>query len=95
MEQGEMIVALASIILGSLIFLIPIAGLTARFALKPIMEAISKMRDGGIGQQEIQLLSQRISLLESQIQGIESTVERIADVREFDRQLSAPKDIIG
>jgi len=37
-------VALAGVIMGTLIILIPVAGLTARFALKPIVEAVARMR---------------------------------------------------
>ena len=83
----ELLIPLTAIILGSLMFLIPIAGITARFALKPIMEAIRGARERQADAREIAVLEQRVALLEQQYQGIESTVERLSDARDFDRQL--------
>jgi hypothetical protein len=82
--------AIIAIVMGMLVVLIPVAGLTARFALKPIVEAIARMREGQTGQQELSLLQQRVALLEQQVQIMEQSVDQIADEREFQRQLSTP-----
>ncbi|HSL72106.1 MAG TPA: hypothetical protein VK864_17795 [Longimicrobiales bacterium] len=90
----ELLIPLSAVILGSLMFLIPIAGLTARFAIKPIMEAIAKGREAtaaGTGR-ELSVLEQRVALLEQQYQSLETSVERLSDMKEFDRQLAAPGD---
>ena len=72
--------------------LIPIAGLTARFALKPIVEAIARMKEmqaGGTSQQEVHVLEQRLALLEQQYQQLEGSITRITELKDFDRQLGA------
>lgn len=87
----DVLIPLVAIVLGSMIFLIPIAGLTARFALKPIMEAVSRMKSlqgqSPDSTHEIALLDQRIALLEQQVQGMETTIEQLEATRNFDRQL--------
>lgn len=77
--------------LGILTVLIPIAGLTARFALKPVVEAFVRMREvqGGSNERELHVLEQRVALLEQQYQTLEGSVTRIGDMKEFDRQLSS------
>ncbi len=90
MDGPEILIPLVLGTLGILTVLIPIAGLTARFALKPIVEAIARMREvqaGATGQQ-VSLLEQRIALLEQQYQALDHQVERITEVKEFERQLT-------
>ena len=89
----ELLIPITGIVFGSLMFLIPIAGITARFALKPIMEAIAKAREmnaGGAGR-ELSVLEQRVALLEQQYQQLETSVKHISDVTEFEKRLSGPK----
>lgn len=85
------VTSVIAIVLGMLVVLIPVAGLTARFAFKPVVEAIARMREGQNGQQELSLLQQRVALLEQQVQNVEQTVDRIGDEREFHKQLSTPR----
>ena len=87
----ELLIPITGIVFGSLMFLIPIAGITARFALKPIMEAIAKAREiqaGGTGR-ELGVLEQRVALLEQQYQQLETSVKHIADVKEFEKRLTS------
>jgi hypothetical protein len=90
MDGPEILIPLVLGTLGILTVLIPIAGLTARFALKPIVEAIARMREvqAGATGRELNLLEQRVSLLEQQYQTLDHTVERIAEIKDFDRQLT-------
>ena len=83
--------ALAGTIGGILIVLVPVAGLTARFALKPIVEAISRVREGQGAGREAAIMEQRIALLEQQIRNLEGNVERLVEDSEFRRQLEAPQ----
>jgi sensor histidine kinase YesM len=89
MDGPEILIPLVLGTLGILTVLIPIAGLTARFALKPIVEAIARMREvqAGATGRELNLLEQRVSLLEQQYQTLDHSVERIAEIKDFDRQL--------
>jgi hypothetical protein len=91
MNGPEILIPLVLGTLGIMTVLIPIVGLTARFALKPIVEAIARMREaqaGGTGR-ELAVLEQRVSLLEQQYQQLDTTVDRLAEIKDFDRQLTA------
>lgn len=79
---------LVAVALGGLTLLIPVAGLTVRFALKPLVEALSLHRARQGESQEMQLLERRVSLIEQQMQSIDNNLERLVEKAEFDRQLS-------
>jgi hypothetical protein len=91
MNNLQMLIPLVAIVMGTLMFLIPIAGFTARFALKPIVEAMAKYREmqGGTTGRELNVLEQRVALLEQQYSVLENDMQRIGELKEFDRQLTA------
>jgi len=76
-----------SVIMGISIVLIPVIGLTARFALKPTVEAFTRFFEGKGNDEVVSILERRMALMESQIESIESNVKRLVDVSDFDRQL--------
>jgi len=90
MDNGT--IALMIPILGIVLIMIPVVGLTARMAMKPIVEAVVRLREssgaGGAASSDVLALQQRVAVLEQQLQGVESTVQHLAEVRQFDRQLS-------
>jgi hypothetical protein len=86
------IVGLAGVIMGSLIVLIPVAGLTARFAMKPVVESMAKLRQGSNQGETVSMLERRITLLEKEVQnlsGIRDDLGRLIEEMEFQRQLTA------
>ena len=85
-------VPLAGVIVGGLALLIPIAGWTARFALKPVVEALAQYRTLQGRDDSLLLLERRFALMEDQIQGMERTVRELAEEAEFRRRLEAPAD---
>lgn len=85
------LVALSAVVLGCLMFLIPIAGLTARFALKPITEALGRGRDTSADREALALLERRLSLLEQEVHSIgdmRADVSRLIQELEFHKQLT-------
>ncbi len=76
-----------AVFMGMLVILIPIAGFTARFALKPVAEAMARMREAQGSARELGLVEQRLSLLEQQMMSLESDVRRVEEGAEFDRRL--------
>lgn len=84
--------ALLAVFMGTLIVLIPIAGVTARFALKPIAEAMAKIKSSQGANEQLALMQQRLELMEQQLAAMESDVYRIKEVSEFHAQLKAPKE---
>lgn len=88
------IVGLVAVVMGLLAVLIPIAGLTARFALKPVVEAIARMRESGTTNETIKLLERRIALLEQEQQVLlemRNDVDRLSEAVDFQKRLSTPE----
>ena len=76
-----------------LVVLIPIAGLTARFALKPLIESITdamRVRQGS----DVQGMERRMAMLEKELASLRGEVQKVADGAAFDRSLadSAPAE---
>ena len=86
------LVALVSVILGISIVLVPVIGLTARFALKPLVEALARVFESRTMDETVRILERRVELQEQQIETLQASLKQIADAHEFDRQLSAPRD---
>jgi len=81
--------ALVATILGISIVLVPVIGITARFTLKPTVEALGRFFDHRGLDDTVHILERRIALQEQQIESLEAAVRRLADVSEFHQQLSA------
>lgn len=81
------VTALVAVILGTSIVLIPIIGLTARFALKPTAEAFARFFDHqGLGD-TVRVLERRIDFQEHQIDALEGKLRQLTEGSEFDRKL--------
>jgi len=83
MEFGKLLII-------GLAILIPITGFTARFALRPIAEALVRLRGSGESQQA---LEQRMSRIEGEVDRLVElrvSVERLAEELEFNRKLTLP-----
>lgn len=80
--------SLLAVFMGTSIILVPVIGLTARFALKPTVEAFSRIMDKRGTEESVAILERRMALLESQIESLDASVSRLADVGEFHRALS-------
>jgi hypothetical protein len=86
------VVALAAVVLGCLTVLIPIAGLTLRFAIKPVTEAMAAARSSGSEKESVQVLERRLALLEQEVHSIaelRGDVARLIDEVEFQKQLKS------
>lgn len=84
--MGELI-PIVAIVMGMLTVLIPITGFTARFALKPIAEAVARMREAQGSGQHVAILEQRVALLEQQQSNTEADLEKLMEVQEFQEKL--------
>lgn len=85
------LVALSAVVLGCLIVLIPIAGFTARLAIKPITEAIARSRENPTDGETVRLLERRLALLEQEVHGIadmRADLSRVIEEIDFQKQLS-------
>lgn len=68
---------------------VPALGLTARFALKPIVEALIVLRDGLIGRRLPDDVERRLAAIEAELAGLGGAVRRLVDVQRNDRELAA------
>lgn len=82
-------IPILAILFGGLIVLVPILGLTLRFALKPAVEAYERLRSSGGDEKLVAMLEQRLALVEQQMHQIESSVRQIEEQRDFDLRLAA------
>ena len=87
--QSVDLVGLVAVIMVFSIVLIPVMGLTARFALKPTVEALSQFFQKKGEQDTVLLMERRIALLEQQLETVEVNVRSMEEARSFDRQLRA------
>ena len=83
--------ALVATVLGISIVLVPVIGLTARFALTPAVEALSRLFDKGSSDKSLQILERRMELQEQEVEALRNAVRSLSEGREFERQLAAPK----
>ena len=81
--------AVIGVIMGTSIVLIPIIGLTARFALKPTVEAFARVFEGRGTEETVQILERRIALLEAQMEALDGSMSRLEEASRFDAQLRA------
>ena len=85
-------VGLAAVIMGTLIVLVPVAGITIRFALKPITEAVIAFKSSQGEGERVDLLEKRIAFLEHQNENLEQEMERLSEVVSFHDRLEAPAE---
>ncbi len=78
---------LVAVIMVFSIVLIPVIGLTARFAFKPIAESLVRLLAVRGDEETIQLLERRVALLEQQVDAMETSVRRVEQAESFHRQL--------
>jgi hypothetical protein len=70
----------------------PIAGLTLRFALKPLVDSIARLleaRAGGNGGSSSELYERRIALLEQELNLVRLEMQRVSEQKDFMERLTA------
>ncbi len=82
--------ALLAVFMGTSVVLIPVLGITARFALKPTVEALSRFFDKKGSDEAVSILERRMALIEQQVESIDTNVQKLVEAAECDRKLGAP-----
>jgi hypothetical protein len=74
---------------------IPIIALSIRFAAKPLVDAMVRLREvqgrAHSSEETMLLHDRRMNLLESELQHITSTLDRLAEAERFRARLEAPR----
>lgn len=86
--SGELI-GLSAVIMGGLAILIPVAGITARIALRPIVEAMARYRELKGEEVQVTLLERRMTLMEEQLHGMDRSLRLLVEDADFRRRLEA------
>jgi hypothetical protein len=88
--MDEDIIAMLAIFL---CFFVPIAGLTVRFALKPIVESIARLLEvrasAAPSAAAADLNERRIALLEAEIGAMRQDLQRVTEQKDFMDRLTA------
>jgi hypothetical protein len=79
--------SLVAVILGISVVLVPVIGLTARFALKPTVEALGRFFEHKELDESVHIMERRMALMEQQIESIEAATKRLVEVTEFHNAL--------
>jgi len=80
------------IIVSGLCVLIPVAGLTLRFALKPMVDSIARLMEVKNGASSVDLVDKRVQLLEQELHGLRSEMQLLTDRTDFYERLSIPRE---
>jgi hypothetical protein len=94
-EESNRLATLIAFLVVALIVAIPVLALSIRFAAKPFVEALSKLREvqgkSTASEEAMRLQDRRMNLLESELQHISGTLERLVEAERFHARLEAPR----
>lgn len=79
---------IVAIVAAFLIVFVPVAGITLRFALKPLVDSIARIMEVRAGREQTELLERRVALLEQEIDRVAAIAEGVA----FDRRVMGGPD---
>ncbi len=82
--------ALAAFFLGSII-LAPVAAISARFAMKPIIALMTRRLTTDEMTLRVAQQGHKIELLEAELTAMHESVKRLSAATEFERQLAGPQ----
>ena len=81
--------SLLAVFMGISIVLVPVIGITARFALKPTVEALARLFEHRGMEDTVAILERRMALMEQQMESLDGSVKRLAEVAEFHQALGS------
>ena len=85
------IIGLVAVVLGGLTVLTPVVAFSARFALRPIVDSMLRLKEAQASDRADSLQDRRIAVLEAEIQSLQHSVRSLQEGEEFRRELAAPR----
>jgi TolA-binding protein len=82
--------AIVSLLLVFFLVVVPILGITARLAIKPMVNAIIRLRESFAQGAGSGLVERRVLQLEDELRQVRAEVQRLAEAEEFQRELLSP-----
>ena len=89
MQIAPELIGLTAVIFTGLAVLIPVAGITARIALKPVVEAMARYREMKGAEDSVTMLERRMTLMEEQLHGMDRSLRLLVEDADFRRRLEA------
>ncbi|HEX6069094.1 MAG TPA: hypothetical protein VFZ18_04705 [Longimicrobiaceae bacterium] len=83
--------AVLAVLLGGITILIPVVGLTLRFALRPVLETWARLRSTPTPDSQTELLTRQMSLLEAELQQVQHAVQGLVETQDFQRSLQGER----
>jgi hypothetical protein len=87
------VTALVSAVLAISIAMVPVIGVTARFALEPAVEALVMLFLSRKLEEIVRIPEGRVEIQERQPEFRQVALQRLAAARDLDRQLAAPRPL--
>ncbi|HET6762201.1 MAG TPA: hypothetical protein VFH27_00985 [Longimicrobiaceae bacterium] len=84
-------IGLIAVVLGGLTVLTPVVAFSARFALRPIVDSMLRLKEAQASDRTDSLQDRRIAVLEAEIQSLQHSVRALQEGEEFRRELATPK----
>lgn len=86
------VAAVLAVLLGGITVLIPVVGLTLRFALRPVLETWARMRSAPTPDGQTELLSRQVALLEAELQQVQHAVQGLVEGQDFQHSLRGERN---
>ena len=83
-----------AILFAGMVVLVPVLGLTLRFAIKPFFDTWADIQRGQLRRGQESLEARQITLLEAELQQVQSQLRQVVEAQEFQRQLADPLEAI-
>jgi hypothetical protein len=91
MDGFEILIPLLAILIGGTAVIVPVIGLTARFALKPMVETWARVRESPADAGRVREMERRIGILEEQVNSLERSNSRLLEEADFRLQLEGKR----
>jgi hypothetical protein len=80
-----------AMLLTAMVVFVPVAGLTMRFALKPIVDSIARLMEVRAQNGASELLEKRLALVEQELQAMRAEVSRVIERGDFYDRLAVER----
>jgi hypothetical protein len=88
--KEDLILGGLTILFTGMAVLVPVLGLTLRFAIKPFFDTWAEIQRNRVSGDQSELLARQVSLLELELQEVQRTLQSVTDGQDFQRRLADP-----
>ena len=79
-----------AILFAGMVVLVPVLGLTLRFAIKPFFDTWAEIQRGQLRADRDSIEGRQIDMLEAELQQVQQTLRGVVEAQDFQRQLADP-----